>query len=200
MVALGADVNSSFKECVIVYLEGTDTVPIAVMSVAEQVTGLIFHEIGVAVHWSTDPRQQLPESCTTVGMKFDEASKSRSGTDAMGYALPYSKGRLQVHIMIERILWQCRFACFDSSTRMRERALLGHVMAHEIGHVLQGIVHHAGDGVMKANWTYEEVLEMEARRLSFTKSDANLIHLGFLRGHEIERQESYRSGQAPDKR
>jgi hypothetical protein len=117
----------------------------------------------------------------------------------MGYALPYNKDRLQVHIMVESILWACRFGCFDSFSRMREGALLGHVMAHEIGHVLQGVVHHSEDGVMKTKWTGDEMLEMATRRLSFTKSDADLIHQGFLRGHEIERQESYRSGQAPDK-
>jgi hypothetical protein len=55
MVAMGSDVNGS-KGCVIVYLDGVDKVPIAVRNVAEQITGLIFHEIGVDVHWSVNRR------------------------------------------------------------------------------------------------------------------------------------------------
>jgi hypothetical protein len=31
-------------------------------------------------------------------------------------------------------------------------ALLGYVLAHEIGHVLEGLVRHSGAGVMKASW------------------------------------------------
>jgi hypothetical protein len=32
-------------------------------------------------------------------------------------------------------------------------ALLAHVMAHEIGHVLQGIIRHSESGILKAHWS-----------------------------------------------
>jgi hypothetical protein len=199
MIATGADVGSSFEECLIVYEKSADKVPMEVLGVAEQITGAIFHEIDVAVHWSRDPHQRPKGSCIAVGLQFDEVSKVRSGPDAMGYALPYSKGCLQVYILIQRVL-QCRFACLDSGTKMREGALLGHVMAHEIGHVLQGVVRHSEEGVMKTNWTSEEVLRMVTRRLSFTSSDADLIRLSSFVKRKIATPDSYSDAQAPDKR
>ena len=53
--------------------------------------------------------------------------------------------------------------------------LLGHVLAHEIAHVLQGMEHHSESGVLKARWSQEEILSMPARPLHFTPFDAQLI-------------------------
>jgi hypothetical protein len=106
----------------------------------------------------------------------------------MGYALPFSNSRSQIHIGIDRVL-RCRRACFDPRTRISEASLLGHVMAHEIGHVLQGLVRHSEDGLMKESWTPEEMLNMPTRRLSFTKRDADLIYLGFLKQRETGNRE-----------
>ena len=38
--------------------------------------------------------------------------------------------------------------------------LLGHVLAHEIGHVLQGVARHSATGVMKGRWSLHETSHM----------------------------------------
>jgi hypothetical protein len=48
-------------------------------------------------------------------------------------------------------------------------------MAHEIGHVLQGVNRHSESGVMKANWTDIDFESMTFEPLRFTPEDARLI-------------------------
>jgi hypothetical protein len=56
--------------------------------------------------------------------------------------------------------------------------LLGHVLAHEIAHVLQGIAHHSETGVMKGVWSENEITNMSKHRLQFTVFDLELIRKG----------------------
>jgi hypothetical protein len=197
--SMAAGLAGSHQECLAVYTKGADVMPVAVLAVAEQITASIFNEIGVAVHWSGESQKQLKGRCIEIDMQFDKGSAPNSSADAIGYALPFGEGRLQVHILIGRIL-RSSDACSDNPTRMREGAFLGHVMAHEIGHVSQRISLHSDEGVMKAKWTAEEVQGMIERRLSFTKSDAHLIRLGISSRRGVAPRESKPAGQAPDKR
>jgi hypothetical protein len=59
--------------------------------------------------------------------------------------------------------------------------LLGHVLAHEITHILQGVARHSAEGVMKAHWTEDDFAEMSFKPLRFTEEDITLIHYGFER-------------------
>ncbi len=52
---------------------------------------------------------------------------------------------------------------------------LGHVLTHEITHVLQGVARHSQEGVMKAQWTPKDRTEMRKRPQPFTPYDAKLI-------------------------
>jgi hypothetical protein len=44
--------------------------------------------------------------------------------------------------------------------------LLGHVLAHEITHILQGVESHSASGVMKNKWDYRDYVEMQRRPLA----------------------------------
>jgi hypothetical protein len=56
--------------------------------------------------------------------------------------------------------------------------LLGHVLAHEMGHVLQGLNRHSETGVLKERWSPAEIERMWKELLRFTLQDATLIHRG----------------------
>ena len=56
--------------------------------------------------------------------------------------------------------------------------LLGHVIAHEVTHILQGVARHSESGVMKAQWTGADYREMTWEPLQFTDDDVMLIHSG----------------------
>jgi hypothetical protein len=187
-IGMGAGAENSIGASVDVYLENVGEVPFDILNRAEETTAEIFDEIGISMHWPKQPYKPVKEGCKVVGVQFDRSFALGSRPDTMGYALPYSNSRSQVHIMIDRVL-RCRAVCTDPRTRLQEAALLGHIIAHEIGHVLQGVVRHSEDGLMKESWTSQETLNMHTRRLSFTKSDADLIHRGFLSGREIGKRE-----------
>ena len=58
-------------------------------------------------------------------------------------------------------------------------ALLAYVIAHEIGHVLEGTARHSPSGVMMAAWSLDEYWRMErAPGLSFADEDVLLIQEG----------------------
>jgi len=59
--------------------------------------------------------------------------------------------------------------------------LLGHVLVHEITHVLQGVSRHSEEGVMKARWNIPDFRAMEAHPLPFDRLDVLLIHAGVRR-------------------
>jgi hypothetical protein len=56
--------------------------------------------------------------------------------------------------------------------------LLGHVLAHEIGHILQGVERHSSTGLMKERWDYRDYVEMQRQPLRFTAEDLLLIQQG----------------------
>jgi hypothetical protein len=57
-------------------------------------------------------------------------------------------------------------------------SLLAHVLAHEIAHVVQGVHHHASEGLMKAHWVSDDVAGMAWRALPFTTVDVDLLRRG----------------------
>jgi hypothetical protein len=59
------------------------------------------------------------------------------------------------------------------------------VLAHEIGHVLQGIERHSETGVMMAKWTSEDYKQMVVKPLAFTEEDVILIHNG-MEGRAVQ--------------
>jgi hypothetical protein len=58
---------------------------------------------------------------------------------------------------------------------------LGHVLAHELAHVLQGFTHHSKAGVMKARWDNGDLEQMARQPLSFSAEDAAAIRSGLAK-------------------
>jgi hypothetical protein len=55
------------------------------------------------------------------------------------------------------------------------RNLYGYVLAHEIGHVLQGQARHSGEGIMKGHWDGGDYDLMGVYKLRFSSEDTTLI-------------------------
>jgi hypothetical protein len=77
-------------------------------------------------------------------MQFDTGVAAGVHPGAMGYAMPYGKAGTRIHILLDRVL--------GAGSQRLAGVLLGHVMAHELGHVLEGISRHSDSGLMKAHW------------------------------------------------
>ena len=80
-------------------------------------------------------------------------------------------GFTDIHVFYDRML------LFPDRQRMPE--FLGHVLAHEIVHYLQGVARHSPEGLMKARWSDGDCAMMVARPLQLTAEDVELIRAHF---------------------
>jgi hypothetical protein len=126
----------------------------------------IFAKIGIRLEWHTAPG--CPEGAVRIQFSYRTAASLQPG--ALAYAVC---GGTQIVVFYDRV---------DAAVERRiVPVLLGHVLAHEITHILQGVARHSAEGVMKAHWAAEDYREMTFRPLTFTDLDIQLIHQGFER-------------------
>jgi hypothetical protein len=126
----------------------------------------MFAIIGVQIQWRDVGRTLLPDNAIVVDI-VEQAPLNECG-GALACAKPYEGTHIRV--FYDRL-----------QTTVGENmipALLGHVMVHEITHVLQGTNRHTDRGVMKAHWDANDFGQMRSRPLPFTDSDVTLIKLG----------------------
>lgn len=138
---------------------------------ARGVASAIFRETGVRLDWNMCHRK--PESDVRIRFRYETPKDAAPGVIA--YALPY-EGKT-VEIYYERVV---------QSARSYPGEFLGHVMAHEIAHVLQGVARHSEEGVLKARWSVDEQERMAFRPMSFTARDGDLIRRG-IRARDVAR-------------
>ena len=187
VLAMGLATGAGAQECgpkggplVLVYLEDATNVPVVAMARAKGITAGMFAGIGVRVEWKEgEPprRPQKPTGCAAqadevLEVQFEETAATRFPRDAMAYAALGRVG-ICIHIFYNRVAAQPR----DLAP-----VLLGHVLAHEITHVLEGVPRHSEDGVMKAHWTSADYRQMSGHPLPFAEEDIRLIRAHFS-GH-----------------
>jgi hypothetical protein len=156
---------------VIVYV-APGPVPGAVSCPARVTAGWIYARAGIRLLWRDG---KAPVGVTTgqvtVQVRYAKTAPAEISAEALAYAKPFSDGTSVVTILYDRV---CQVAGRES----HERSLLAHVLAHELGHVLQRSTGHARTGVMKAHWTGEDFDAMERMRLTFTDDDVDLLKAG----------------------
>jgi hypothetical protein len=59
--------------------------------------------------------------------------------------------------------------------------ILGHAIAHEIGHILLNLDIHTGIGIMRGNWNMDDLLDAASGHLVFTTQQAEVIRAEVLR-------------------
>ncbi|HEX5228360.1 MAG TPA: hypothetical protein VFW44_11645 [Bryobacteraceae bacterium] len=153
------------QKTVTVCVHPNDIVRDETLDAAEELAGKVFASAGVRINWCHG--HTLPGA---LSVEFCERTPSDFHPGALAFAQPYEG----VHITI-----------FYDRVSMNYPAklgtnVLGHVLAHEITHMLQGVDRHSESGVMKAHWTSRDLIAMESRRLPFTAQDIELIQSGLV--------------------
>jgi hypothetical protein len=67
------------------------------------------------------------------------------------------------------------FALLSSRALLSDAEILGHVIAHEVGHLLLGANSHSAVGVMRAHWDREELEQASRGSLRFTPAQATMM-------------------------
>jgi hypothetical protein len=157
---------------VTVYVKGDSSAPSSVDQGARSTVTWMFARVGVRVAWRDgEPGTgAAPGSPVTIQVRFTREVPDAS-REALAYALPFGEEGVAINVMYDRIRWVARRSS-------REAPILAHVLAHEIGHVLQGTNGHAQTGVMKAHWNGQDYDAMEKKPLEFTSLDVEMIKDG----------------------
>ncbi len=151
---------------VAVRLVKEELVPLTVLLQAERTANRIYAVIGVKLKWSSSRNDG-------ISMQFDSGLPEGFHPGALAYAIPYAQSGTQIHVLVDR------FHALVS--KPLGGALLGHVLAHELAHVLKGSAHHSEAGVMKARWDNSDLEQMTQRPLSLSAEDAAAIRSGLAK-------------------
>jgi hypothetical protein len=138
---------------------------------AKLVASRIFSRIQVNLEWHNDARfcQAHPDQAIVISYSHHTPKEMRPG--ALAVALPFEG--IHIEIFYDRIRAAEGFVPPD---------YLGHVLAHEITHILQSVARHSDSGLMKAHWDRPELVQMKDHLyLSFTNDDVDLIYAGMAR-------------------
>ncbi len=94
---------------------------------------------------TVERRAQDYRGYIVVGILHGMPSWFHSG--ALGYALPHAQTGVNATIFYDRV------ECWEEPGVIDLATVLGHVIAHEIGHVLLGSTEHSNSGIMRAVWS-----------------------------------------------
>lgn len=131
------------------------------ISQGESVASTIYSMIGVRIEW------RRPSSCPADAIHIDYSY--RTPDDLMPGSWAYARPYEGIHIVVfyDRIVKRNRPDLVATT--------MGHVFAHEIGHILEGVNEHSETGIMKATWAPEEIEEMKIHPMTFADRDVKLI-------------------------
>jgi predicted metalloprotease len=159
-----------------IHVEGASVVPKAMYRAAKDTVSSIFARTGVRIAWFEGKRSaaEAYRGPVAVQVCFVRQSVNQASSGPFAYAFPFAGETEVITILYDRI----RLAAGGWA---REQHLLAHVLAHEIGHVLQGSNGHSATGVMKAHWDVHDYDAMQRNPLEFTPGDVNMIRRGLAR-------------------
>ncbi len=157
-----------------VHVNNLSTVAPAALFQAKSMVREMFGRIGVQVQWQGTEARDSDAGCRPpVEIDLEAGLPGADRPDSMAYAMPYVEGGARIHVFVRRIT--------AMAPANRTGILLGHVLVHEITHVMQGVSRHSGQGVMKARWDAPDFRAMVVHPLPFDDLDVLLIHAGVRR-------------------
>jgi hypothetical protein len=153
-------------EKVVVYVDNQNVVDMLTLGLAEGLASKMFARIGVSIEWRPGMPPREDTAATVVHMVSKVPEQLHRG--ALGYTVLQPHSGAQVFVLAGRV--------GQTGDPILLRALLAHVMVHEVTHALEGLSRHAETGVMKAHWTGKDYGAMTRKALMFTPVDVGIIH------------------------
>ena len=154
------------------------------LATARHAVSAILKPAGIDISWR-DCRRSRPDapgaSCngalevSEVIIRIVNAG-SKQGDDRLGY----SSVDVQNHADCLATVFADRIEAMAGRTQSDPGTLLGHVMAHEIGHLLMGTSRHSPIGLMRKRWSDDEVRRRSPIDWQLTRSDARNARVGLL--------------------
>jgi hypothetical protein len=127
----------------------------------------LLKDAGVQVDWQNG-------DCTTpnaIRITVSDDKPAEVNPGALGLAMPYEGTHVEIYF--DRV----RNSCRPSDVPV----FLGHVMAHEIVHILEGVARHSPTGLMKSRWRDKDYVQIQHGGLRLSKWDVSLIEMGLAK-------------------
>ena len=139
-------------------------VPSATLARGQAETGRIFHEVGLVIEWETYRVSKRVAGCP---VRLIVSILHHATVFASDMALGSSGSVVHALVFWDRIV---ELAQTSGSTDV----ILGHAMAHEIGHLLMG-AQHSQIGLMRPRWDKGDIRTAARGRLRFTPAQAEAL-------------------------
>jgi hypothetical protein len=176
IIASGAN---AVAEPILVLVHNYAGVQATLLKRAEQSAARVLATGGVQVSWfdcsqAAQASQQCQDppnpSALVLHLLSSRATRRAAPSGSLGFAVPPELGQFGsfAGVFYDRVE---RFG----SRGFNEPVILGHVMAHEIGHLLLGLEGHTDGGIMKAEWHRRELKEATNGTLGFDAVQRNSI-------------------------
>jgi hypothetical protein len=139
---------------------------------AEKTATGIFKKTGVESRW-IEPAVGGSFPLSHIQLKIlPSVSSIRAGLpdnfadDAMGLAPGSGRDRQSVYVFYDRV--EALAAKLGAETHANAAQILGHAIAHEIGHVLLSVQTHSAAGIMRGVWNFWDLQNVSYGYLLFT--------------------------------
>jgi hypothetical protein len=147
-------------------------VPERVVKQAKEIAERIYRNAGVAIAW----RERVDSDAEGVAFSVRIVPNSLNlPGDDFGVAFMGSDGLgMQADVFysgIKRVV---------QSSSVGAAEILGHVMAHELGHLLLGLDSHSNLGIMQAHWTSGQLRQIAMGILAFDKRESGTMRARLL--------------------
>jgi hypothetical protein len=139
----------------------------------------VFQKAGLQVRWLECHGAERDAACDDAPGKGDIRLRILPGKgqrelgDALGYALALQQGVGVYATAFFGAVSEVRRGTLASTAQV-----LGHVIAHEVGHLLLGDVHHSRKGLMSASWKHGELMSIARREMNFSGPQIRRIRAG----------------------
>jgi hypothetical protein len=160
------------------------------LAAAEEDARGVFRQAGVETVWATclpKLEKTQPNDCYTADtthlmlkiLPRAISAQARDRSDVLGAALVDGKG-----------VGYYAYVFYDSVQRVAEERKLGHavlgdVLAHEIGHLLLGSNSHSLSGIMSAHWSGEDLRRISEAAMLFTPNQGRMLR-DRLESHKVD--------------
>jgi len=164
--------------------------PHAMLANAEETATVIFHHAGIDVAWvdcplSSSELQEYPACSPTIGftdfavriLTRSMVKKMSFPEQTLGFGLACADDRRGCYadVFYHRIV-----ELGERGWGTPGAEILGHAMAHEVGHLLLGPNSHSPTGIMRATWDVSELQAMSHRCLLFTPGQGQRMRAAVL--------------------
>lgn len=178
----------------------------AMLTRAREVATAIFKESGVETAWIDCPisaaefekypachRKTEPTHFVLRVMTASMAMKLPTSDHPLGFA--HECGDDQPGCVAN--IFYARVAELARRTRTAPETILGHAMAHEVGHLLLGPNSHSSSGVMCGEWSLDDLRLMSWHYLLFTPGQSGQLRTGLARRTRLELNSDSRASDLP---